>query len=192
VYLGVAPGLLGREVRLDINADIIRCYGWCVTPWTTRSRCCRPRRQPSSRWAAIFTKSGTRIQPVAPGCKVVERSRRSLHAGTGGDVDYLNRTGFNGLFRLNSRGTFNVPRADIISRICDEELRRLGGARPDLSSRAVRASAAGARASDFVYLDPPYAPVSATARVYAAGFERNNRPASASGGPSRRRGAWLS
>jgi DNA adenine methylase len=83
---------------------------------------------------------------------------------------YLNRTGFNGLFRLNSRGAFNVPAGRYANpRICDPaNLRRVAEA---LSTPGVRLAHAGyesvlgaARDGDFVYFDPPYAPISATAR----------------------------
>jgi DNA adenine methylase len=90
---------------------------------------------------------------------------------------YLNRTGYNGLFRLNGRGDFNVP-AGRYERpvICDaENLRRVAVALRS-SNVAVRAepytaALARARAGDFVYLDPPYAPVSRTASFtsYTAG-----------------------
>jgi DNA adenine methylase len=83
---------------------------------------------------------------------------------------YLNRTGYNGLFRLNSRGGFNVP-AGRYSKvtICDApNLRRLSAAlrRPGLTVEVQRFEEAldKGRAGDFVYLDPPYAPVSRTAQ----------------------------
>src|SRR5580765_3504178 len=83
---------------------------------------------------------------------------------------YLNRTGYNGLFRLNSRGGFNVP-AGRYSKvtICDApNLRRLSAAlrRPGLTVEVSRFEDAldRGRAGDFVYLDPPYAPVSRTAQ----------------------------
>lgn len=82
---------------------------------------------------------------------------------------YLNRTGFNGLFRVNARGGFNVPigRYDR-PRIADRaRLRQVAGA---LSSPQVRLlygsfDQAGdmAGAGDFLYIDPPYAPLSRTA-----------------------------
>lgn len=83
---------------------------------------------------------------------------------------YLNRTGFNGLFRLNSRGLFNVPRGSYGNpRICDEENLRLVSR--TLGALSVRVEHAPfdavldtARAGDFVYFDPPYAPLSPTAR----------------------------
>ena len=82
---------------------------------------------------------------------------------------YLNRTGYNGLFRLNSRGLFNVPRGRYKNpRICDEEnLRRVSAT---LSRLSVTVEPAGfdavlrtARKGDFIYFDPPYAPLSTTA-----------------------------
>jgi DNA adenine methylase len=82
---------------------------------------------------------------------------------------YLNRTAYNGLFRLNSRGAFNVPagRYPTVT-ICDaDNLRALSGAlrRPGLSleARSFELALGAGQAGDFVYLDPPYAPVSRTA-----------------------------
>ena len=82
---------------------------------------------------------------------------------------YLNRTGFNGLFRVNKRGAFNVPPGryerpriadrDKLARAADA----LSGPRVRLiwgSFESVREVAAP---GDFVYCDPPYAPLSPTA-----------------------------
>jgi DNA adenine methylase len=83
---------------------------------------------------------------------------------------YLNRTGYNGLFRLNARGDFNVPAGRYPNpRICDaatlqsvaEVLRRPEVAVEHDSFTSVLSHA---RPGDLVYLDPPYAPLSATAR----------------------------
>ena len=82
---------------------------------------------------------------------------------------YLNRTGFNGLFRLNARGAFNVP-AGRYERpnICDRpKLKRvaeaLAGAHVRLLWRSFESVAEIAEEGDFLYIDPPYAPVSRTA-----------------------------
>jgi DNA adenine methylase len=90
---------------------------------------------------------------------------------------YLNRTGYNGLYRLNSRGDFNVPAGRYASpRVCDaENLRRvshaLGRRGVSIMTGGFEAALADAGPGDFVYVDPPYAPVSATARftAYTAG-----------------------
>lgn len=82
---------------------------------------------------------------------------------------YLNRTGYNGLFRLNSTGEHNVPpgRYDR-PRIVDRLLLELASRTFTLPD--VRVQVAGfqrvldeALADDFVYFDPRYAPLSATA-----------------------------
>lgn len=83
---------------------------------------------------------------------------------------YLNRTGYNGLFRLNSSGDFNVPAGRYRNpRICDEEVLRsaaavLGTERVSLQVQPFTDVEAAAGAGDFIYFDPPYAPLSATAR----------------------------
>lgn len=97
---------------------------------------------------------------------------------------YLNRTGYNGLFRLNASGEFNVPAGRYVHpRICDEEnvrdvseaLARSGVA---LENRCFDTVLDTARAGDFLYFDPPYAPLSRTARFtnYTAdGFDLNDQ-----------------
>jgi DNA adenine methylase len=90
---------------------------------------------------------------------------------------YLNRTGFNGLFRQNAAGEFNVP----VGRYADpkicvvEHLRAVAAA---LGRRGVtmehgsfEETLASASRGDFVYCDPPYAPLSRTASFahYTAG-----------------------
>jgi DNA adenine methylase len=90
---------------------------------------------------------------------------------------FLNRTGFNGLFRLNSRGGFNVPAGRYTDpRICDPNhllsvARAFGTPGVAIELRSFEATLADARAGDFVYCDPPYAPLSRTANFasYTAG-----------------------
>ena len=81
---------------------------------------------------------------------------------------YLNRTGFNGLFRVNASGAFNVPVGRYLHpNICDRA--KLGRVADALASPRVRlvwgsfeAARDIAREGDFLYIDPPYAPISAT------------------------------
>ncbi len=73
---------------------------------------------------------------------------------------YLNRTAYNGLFRVNKSGKFNVPMGSYDDpRICDAENLRsasiaLGEATLLAGSFANRSIAP--RAGDVVYCDPPY------------------------------------
>ena len=91
---------------------------------------------------------------------------------------YLNRTGFNGLFRVNAAGAFNVPAGRYVRpRISDPMLVRAVAAalaKPTVRLRWARfddvldETAGG----DFVYLDPPYAPLSATSAFGAYTADR--------------------
>jgi DNA adenine methylase len=79
---------------------------------------------------------------------------------------YLNRTGFNGLYRVNSKNRFNVPFGRYARpRICDPETlracsRALRGAK--LLNIDFEVAVKGAKRGDFVYFDPPYVPLSVT------------------------------
>lgn len=89
---------------------------------------------------------------------------------------YLNRTGYNGLFRLNKRGGYNVPAGRYTKpRIVDVPRLHavadvLASPRVAIACQPFDAVAARARRDDFVYFDPPYAPLGATAnfRHYTA------------------------
>lgn len=79
---------------------------------------------------------------------------------------YLNKTGFNGLYRVNSSGKFNVPLGSYVNpKIFDraafhDASSTLQGV--ELAVRDFHDTIAQAETSDFIYLDPPYVPVSAT------------------------------
>jgi DNA adenine methylase len=80
---------------------------------------------------------------------------------------YLNKTCFNGLWRVNRSGDFNVP----IGRYTDppicvpESLHAAHAvlARTDLRCTDYRTAVRDAARGDFVYFDPPYDPVTTTA-----------------------------
>jgi DNA adenine methylase len=81
---------------------------------------------------------------------------------------YLNRTGFNGLFRLNSRSEFNVPAGRYANpRICDADNLRavaavLGAPEVNIRYGGFELALEHAHRHDLLYFDPPYAPVSET------------------------------
>jgi DNA adenine methylase len=86
---------------------------------------------------------------------------------------YLNRTGYNGLFRLNRSGHFNVPAGRYANPaiVLEDRLRSAAGALRSARVSIRRASferiVARAGAGDLVYLDPPYAPLSTTSSFQA-------------------------
>jgi DNA adenine methylase len=95
---------------------------------------------------------------------------------------YLNKTCFNGLYRVNRRGEFNVPMGRYANpNIADAET--LLRASQALASTELRCTPfqsllSEARPGDFIYFDPPYEPVSRTANFtsYARdGFTQENQ-----------------
>ena len=90
---------------------------------------------------------------------------------------YLNKTCFNGLYRVNSKGQFNVPLGRYKNpNICPIEL--LLSASDSLQSAEIKQAdfndilnhATGS--DDFVFFDPPYHPISSTS--YFTAYSRNS------------------
>ncbi|NIA14882.1 MAG: Dam family site-specific DNA-(adenine-N6)-methyltransferase [Nitrospiraceae bacterium] len=82
-------------------------------------------------------------------------------------IIYLNKTCFNGLFRENSKGKFNVPMGRYKNPlICDADNLRACAAvlqKTKIEVRPFEAVVGKAQSGDLVYFDPPYVPVSKTA-----------------------------
>lgn len=79
---------------------------------------------------------------------------------------FLNRTCYNGLYRVNSRGLFNVPMGNYKNpRICDEEnLRTISDNLHNVKIVCgdYRESLSFIDNNTFVYFDPPYRPLNTT------------------------------
>jgi DNA adenine methylase len=173
-----AHGLLRkRGARLsDVNVDVIGCYQAVLADLPAVIR-------HLERLAAGYATDGdahyydVRDRHFNP---QRQRLRGARGHGTGSLVRYsprlaamliyLNRTGFNGLFRLNSRGEYNVPVGRYANpRICDEPTLTaassvMAGVAAEICYEPFEHVLDHARRGDFLYLDPPYAPLTATAR----------------------------
>jgi DNA adenine methylase len=103
----------------------------------------------------------------------VERAARMI---------FLNKTCYNGLWRVNGRGEFNVPigsykpqkvslydRENLLAASCE-----LAGV--ELVVQDFRETLRGTAPGDFVYVDPPYFPVSATANFTSYTKEDFGKP----------------
>ena len=108
-----------------------------------------------------------RVRALDPqGLGLADRAARTI---------FLNKTGYNGLYRVNRAGKFNVPIGRYTNpRVCDpENLRACSAALQgvELERRDFAEQVARAKKGDFVYFDPPYDPTSATSAFtsYAPG-----------------------
>jgi DNA adenine methylase len=140
VYFGLTPA---RALLSDLNGELIETFE------AVRDE---------------VDKVIRRMQPLAneEGCYyTVRASRPRTRAGRAARFIYLNKTCFNGLYRVNMQGEFNVPfgRHGPNHVVCDEC--QLRSAAQALSGTECAVADFGrsmrrARAGDLVYLDPPY------------------------------------
>jgi len=166
-----AGRLSGRDVILiDSNADLIGCYETvrdapdAVTEELARLARARAR----GAREHYFTVRDARFNPLRDRRRQPD-GRIAYTPDLAAMLIYLNRTGFNGLFRVNASGAFNVPPGryerpaiadpDKLARVADA----LGAPGVCLRYDSFEWALEHGRAGDFVYFDPPYAPLSRTA-----------------------------
>jgi DNA adenine methylase len=186
-HLASTRVLDGRPVKLsDVNADLIGCYRVVRDETTAVIEALQAlerehRRGGDNCYYDVrdnrFNPARARLMAESNGCGRSAAARYPVSLAA--MLIFLNRTGFNGLFRLNRLGEFNVPAGRYREpRICDHDhiravadvLRRRG---VTLEHRGFEEALEEAAPGDFVYCDPPYAPLSRTssfASYTAAGF----------------------
>ncbi|HEY3817395.1 MAG TPA: DNA adenine methylase [Polyangiaceae bacterium] len=144
----------------DVNGEIVDCYRAVKTQPAALIRELGKHRHDERHYYDV------RANVPA---KLAARAARTI---------YLNKTGYNGLYRVNASGLFNVPMGRYANpgfqspmlfatiRACSKAL---GSAR--LASGDFEVALKDAAGGDFVYLDPPYVPVSETSdfTAYARG-----------------------
>lgn len=134
----------------DTNGDLMECYEVIREDVEGVIRELRKGKNEKEFFYAMRAKNPRRLGPV-------KRVARTI---------YLNKTCYNGLYRVNRKGEFNVPFGKYKNpTICDEvNLREVSEALRgvELKVRPFEAVVDDAEEGDLVYLDPPYQPLSVT------------------------------
>ena len=145
-----------RAVLGDCNEDLMnlyRCVAWKVEAVIERLEAHRQEHDKDHYYAVRERWNGGAREQTA-----VERAAAFL---------YLNKTCYNGLFRVNQKGHFNVPMGRYDEpRICDPTQLRAASRvlrRAELHTGHFSDQVTDAGAGDLVYFDPPYDPISPTA-----------------------------
>lgn len=158
-FLRSAGRLTGKVTLADINAELIHAYR--IVQKDVVSLLVRLEQHRQAHCSDYFY--AVRSQTFTDDC-----------AGAARTV-YLNKTAFNGLYRVNRKGKFNVPIGDYKNPMIADGLglRKASFALQgvELKVQSFEQTLADVSADAFVYLDPPYIPISATSSFtnYAPG-----------------------
>lgn len=165
----------GRRVVLsDVNPDVVGVFGAVRSHLPSVVRALEQLAAEHARLGAdcYYDVRDRRFNPLrastVAAVRATHRETITYPPQLAAMLIYLNRTGFNGLFRLNSRGLFNVPAGRYANpRICDHATlglasRVLTSTKVELRYESFERVLDRASTGDFVYFDPPYVPLSAT------------------------------
>lgn len=147
-----------KAVVNDINPEIINCYVTVRDHPDALITALRAYRNDEEVFYA--TRNLDRDPAVYAHVSSIERAARII---------FLNKTCYNGLFRVNKKGQFNVPFGFYTNpTIVDEPVLRavseyLNTTDVTFLCGDFTIAVAAAQQDDFVYLDPPYDPISQTA-----------------------------
>jgi DNA adenine methylase len=145
-------------VLSDFNSELVLCYQMVRDEVEALIDALKQHERFRLDRAYFMEVRGWDRQPDFMQRSPVQRAARTI---------FLNRTCYNGLYRLNNKGQFNAPFGYYKNPlICDPPNMRAASAA--LQSVELRVGDFGdlaerAEPGDFVYFDPPYVPVSATA-----------------------------
>lgn len=153
LFFRVAPE---RAVLADFNADLITLYKTVARDVGAVIKKLAHHRSAHSE--AHYYEMRERWNQQRPSWNAAERAATFI---------YLNKTCFNGLWRVNRAGDFNVPIGRYVDPpICVPDTLRAASAvlaRADIVCGDYKSAVATAVRGDFVYFDPPYDPVAPTA-----------------------------
>lgn len=156
VYFHLRPT---RALLGDVNADLVETYrairdDWQALEASLRYRQRRHRKDPDAYYYWLRAKKPSEL---------VQRASRLI---------YLNRTCFNGIYRVNRKGEFNVPRGSkdkVVIETDDFEAMSKVLAGAELMPGDFEALIDRANSGDFAFCDPPY-----TVRHNYNGFRKYN------------------
>ncbi len=147
-----------KSVINDTNAELVNCYRVIRDSPDDLLTLCKQHEHSNSKEYYYKLRAQDR-QPDFKNLSPVERAARII---------YLNKTCFNGLFRVNSQGQFNVPYGNYVNPVVADPA-VIKAVSLFLNQRLLRIcegdfadSVTTARKGAFVYFDPPYHPISDT------------------------------
>ena len=137
-----------RAIISDSNPELVNLYRQVATAVDSVIGCLKRYRNTREGYYAVRAQDWHILAPAEAAARMI----------------YLNRTCFNGLYRVNRKGDFNVPYGRYSNpRICDEANLRAASVllkRADiLCGDFAQVLDECAKPGDFVFLDPPYLPV---------------------------------
>jgi DNA adenine methylase len=150
-------GLLQKAVISDLNSELINLYRVVQdTPGTLITALSNEEFQNNED--AYRTLKERFNQLIGSRTKAIERAALLI---------YLNKHGFNGLWRVNRKGKFNVPFGSYKKRSIPSDTSILKFSamleKVKIENRDFAAAVRTAKRGDFIYFDPPYQPLSKTA-----------------------------